>query len=358
MRHVTSQEAAQETLQELLFLKGVTPGTKSKVREFFAKKVIRDATKSFHQDPVVIHIDSPINIVGCIYGDFYDLLVIFETYGYPPQKKYLFLGDVVGFGALNSETLLLLSCLKILYPTYLFVIRGQHECRSVNRNDDFAVECKRFGDDFYDVCNDLFDNLPLAALVSGLILCVSCSIPKDISYIDEFTMFQRPYTTEDSKSFREMMFSKPDNGLDEWDMSKKFDSENPTIKLDKIVDFLERNRMELLIRSSTLVPEGYEFTFNGDRRFLTISTKPSYIVRYDKPGSLVDTASKEKTGIILELESSLKTFFRVIRPLPYAYREYYMTNEEKAYLKSKEPVSLKKGTDNVIPSYITRKKKK
>ena len=85
---------------------------------------------------------------------------------------YLFLGNYVDRGAYSLETICLMMAIKVKYPKQIFLLRGNHEDKNVNRYLGFGEECtKRLGEDInlassvFAKINEMFEYLPLAAIV-------------------------------------------------------------------------------------------------------------------------------------------------------------------------------------------------
>lgn len=74
-------------------------------------------------------VSSPVTIVGDLHGQFFDLINLFSSGGWPPETSYVFLGDFVDRGHNSVETLTLLLCLKLKYPGHITLLRGNHEVR-------------------------------------------------------------------------------------------------------------------------------------------------------------------------------------------------------------------------------------
>lgn len=96
---------------------------------------------------------------------------MFEIGGLPPVSNYLFLGDYVDRANRGIETISLLLCFKIKYPENFFILRGNHECSSINRIYGFYDECKRrYSIKLWKIFGDVFNCLPISAIVDDSIL--------------------------------------------------------------------------------------------------------------------------------------------------------------------------------------------
>ena len=112
---------------------------------------------------------------GDIRGQFYDLLSIFRKHGYPPDMRYLFLGNIINDGNFGVHCLHLLLLLKLKYPNHIYLLRGRYESKRMSYVGGFC-----------DECNDLYDNkknIPEIAKTSKQKKDISTNV--DLTYVSE-----------------------------------------------------------------------------------------------------------------------------------------------------------------------------
>ncbi|KAM0879935.1 hypothetical protein ACQ4PT_033900 [Festuca glaucescens] len=130
-----------DIIQRLLDAEHSSPEESLPLSNAEIKLLCTAATKVLLSQPTLLRFDSPINISGDIHGQYSDLLRIFSATGFPSDaNRYLFLGDYVDRGSRSIETICLLLAYKVKYPDAFFLIRGNHECSSVNHSYGFLDE--------------------------------------------------------------------------------------------------------------------------------------------------------------------------------------------------------------------------
>ena len=160
-------------IEKLLNVRSKRPGTLVELAENDVETLCQRSKQIFVEQPMFLELEPPIKIVGDIHGQYYDLLRLFEYGGYPPDANYLFLGDYVDRGKQSIESICLLLAYKIKYPENFFILRGNHECASINRIYGFYDECKRrYTPRLWKRFTDCFNCLPVAAIVADKIFCM------------------------------------------------------------------------------------------------------------------------------------------------------------------------------------------
>lgn len=155
--------------------------------------ICEKAKEIFITEENVLAIKCPVTICGDIHGQFRDLMQLFEIGGNPPDINYLFLGDYVDRGYDSVETLVYLLILKIRYPKRVYLTRGNHESEQITQTYGFYDECiRKYGSSkLWNTFIDLFNYIPLAALIDNQIFCVHGGLSPDIKNIQEIKDLDR-----------------------------------------------------------------------------------------------------------------------------------------------------------------------
>ncbi|XP_073040324.1 serine/threonine-protein phosphatase PP1 isozyme 2-like isoform X1 [Primulina eburnea] len=239
------------------------------------------------------------SLTGDIHGQYGDLLRLFEYGGFPPEANYLFLGDYVDRGKQSLETICLLLAYKIKYPENFFLLRGNHECASINRIYGFYDECKRrFNVKLWKVFTDCFNCLPVAALVDEKILCMHGGLSPDLTNLDQIRNLLRPTDVPDTGLLCDLLWSDPCREIRGWGMNDR--GVSYTFGPDKVAEFLSQQDMDLVCRAHQVVEDGYEFF--AERKLVTVFSAPNYCGEFDNAGAM------------MSVDESLMCSFQILKP--------------------------------------------
>ena len=270
------------------------------IKEDECDYVIDKSYEIFQKEESLLKIKAPLYICGDIHGQYYDLLRVFDILNYPPQSTFLFLGDYVDRGKQSLECLLLLLCLKIQYPDKIFLLRGNHECEALNKIYGFYDECKRrLSIKCFKKITNLFNMMPISALINENILCMHGGLSKDLQNIEQINKILRPTDIPNEGLLCDLLWSDPNESLTE-DFGPNERNISVTFSKDYVKNFVEKNNLDLICRAHQVVEEGFEFF--ADMKLVTIFTAPNYMGEFDNNGG------------ILEVGEDLLCKFHVLRP--------------------------------------------
>jgi len=271
------------------------------IKEDECNYIIEKAYPIFQKETSLLKISAPLYICGDIHGQYYDLLRVFDILNYPPTSTFLFLGDYVDRGKQSLECILLLLCLKIKYPDKIFLLRGNHESEAINKIYGFYDECKRrLSVKCFKKIINLFNMLPISALINENILCMHGGLSKELKTIDQINNILRPTDIPDEGLLCDLLWSDPNETLLEEDYGKNERNISVTFSKKVVKEFEEKNNLDLICRAHQVVEEGFEFF--AEMKLVTIFTAPNYMGEFDNNGG------------ILEVGEDLLCKFHILKP--------------------------------------------
>ncbi|OIR57809.1 MAG: serine/threonine-protein phosphatase PP2A catalytic subunit [Amphiamblys sp. WSBS2006] len=236
----------------------------AKAQEILAEE---ENTKTLH---------SPVTVCGDIHGQFQDLREIFQITGPVPDTSYLFLGDYVDRGYNSVECICLLLTYKIAFPSKIALLRGNHDSRQITQVYGFYDECMaKYGTSrVWRLLTDLFDYLPITALIDNEVFCVHGGLSPDITEISGVSSINRVVEIPHDGPMCDLLWSDPDEKPG-WNLSPR--GAGYFFGPDVTREFNHRNNTKLIARAHQLVMNGYSFAHNNE--VVTLFSAPNYCYR-------------------------------------------------------------------------------
>jgi len=288
-----------DIISKLLEVRGSRPGKLVNLTEGEIRGLIHKSKDIFLSQDTLLELDAPIKICGDIHGQYYDLLRLFEYGGFPPEANYLFLGDYVDRGKQSIETISLLLAYKIKYPENFFILRGNHECASINRLYGFFDECKRrYSTKLWKLFTEVFNCLPLCAIIDEKIFCTHGGLSPQLQSLDQIRQIVRPTDVPDSGLLCDLLWSDPERDLVGWGENDR--GVSFTFGANLVTQFCQRYDFDVICRAHQVVEDGYEFF--AKRQLVTIFSAPNYCGEFDNAGAM------------MSVDETLMCSFQILKP--------------------------------------------
>ncbi|OHT00437.1 serine/threonine protein phosphatase [Tritrichomonas foetus] len=269
--------------------------------------ICETAENIFRNEEILVRIPASAYIIGDLHGHFFDLIRILSFIGLPkidspssPDTNFehnnikindkindnnhftfgsiVFLGDLVDRGEFSTETVILAFLLKILFPERVFIIRGNHEFGYLCEQCGFVRELKSIYhnpvivEKFYHA----FSQMPLGALIDDKFLCIHGGIGPNWTSLSQIYNCIRPIyefgNDGDDEILDSLLWSDPSTEIDYFEPSER--GTGFLFGKNALIEFLEVNNLQAIIRGHQCVENGYRFSF--DNRLVTVFGASNY----------------------------------------------------------------------------------
>jgi len=251
--------------------------------------------KILEKEPNVLRVTVPKNgrviVVGDIHGQLIDLDTVIKKNGLPsPTQHYIFNGDFVDRGPQGPEVLWILYALKIAYPKYVNLHRGNHELRRLNMRYNFETQMRKHYDTkLFESVQATFMELPIASLIEGKVFILHGGLPAFIPKLKDYASANRHVDipkskfchTQELKLLEATLWSDPRH-IQGTEKSQR--GAGVYFGKDITKSFFKDSGIELLVRSHEVCALGYEFCH--DDRVLTIFSASCYCGLNDNKGAV------------------------------------------------------------------------
>lgn len=286
-------------IEKLLEVRGSRPGRQVQLAENDIKAIVSKSREVLISQPSLLELEAPIKICGDIHGQYYDLIRLFENGGFPPTANYLFLGDYVDRGKQGLETICLVLAFKLKFPENFFILRGNHECASINRIYGFFDECKRRHNiRLWKAFTDTFNCLPVASIIDDKIFCCHGGLSPELQTMDQIRKIARPCDVSDTGLICDLLWADPEEGLSGWGENDR--GVSYTFGSDVVEKFIRKHDFDLICRAHQVVEDGYQFF--SKRQLITLFSAPNYCNEFDN------------SGAVMSVDIELMCSFQILKP--------------------------------------------
>jgi diadenosine tetraphosphatase ApaH/serine/threonine PP2A family protein phosphatase len=274
------------------------------VAEDTVNRVLEALMTDLSREDTLLVLQSPIVVCGNTQGQYEDLMFLFQTATGDPNgditgHKFLFLGDYVGRGYYSLNTFLLLATYKLQFRDQVWLLRGHQESRVCAERYGLHHEIMTSyaNQAIFMKAMEVFDLLPLAAVIDSDVFCVHGGLSPEISLCQQVSAIQRRQEIPIEGPFADIIWSDPCEtpgltwaGHPRW--AGFLFGQAPAMQ------FNHANRLRLIARSHQLADTGFRWHFGGNEeneepvdeaegRLLSVWSAPNYSYAYANRASVL-----------------------------------------------------------------------
>ncbi|EGW14680.1 Serine/threonine-protein phosphatase PP1-gamma catalytic subunit [Cricetulus griseus] len=279
-------------IHRVLEVRGSKPGKNVQLPENEIRGLFLKSREIFLSQPILLELKAPLKICGDIHGQYYDLLRLFEYSGFPPE---LFVSwGLYGQGQAVTGDNLPLAGLQNQVSGEFFLLRGKHECASINRIYGFYDECKRrYNIKLWKRFTDCFNCLPIAPIMDENIFCCHGGLSPDLQSMEQIRPIVRPTDVAEQGLLCDILWSDPDKDVL---AGVKMTEECPSHLVQKWLQNFSISIIWILyVEPITWLKMGMSF-------LQTLFSAPNYCGEFDNAGAM------------MSVDETLMCSFQILKP--------------------------------------------
>ena len=258
------------------------------VSEYEINHLCQDAKRVLLNDPMLLELSGPVTIFGDIHGQYIDLLRWLDRVKMPPESKFLFLGDYVDRGDNSIEVMCLLLALKIKFPEHVFLLRGNHEISGISYDYGFYDECcEAMDESVWYSFKEIFDYLPIAAVVNGSIFCVHGGLSPELESLEQIRELKRPLNPDKSVLVSDLLWGDPTKRVEKFEDNTDR-GHGYFFGEEAVKEFLQKMGLSMVCRGHEVMEKGFKIHFPETAPVATVFSAPNYCGDYDNTAAVMN----------------------------------------------------------------------
>uniref|UniRef100_A0A0R3RJ19 SER_THR_PHOSPHATASE domain-containing protein n=1 Tax=Elaeophora elaphi TaxID=1147741 RepID=A0A0R3RJ19_9BILA len=227
-------------------------------------ELLSELSEILRTEDSLIEISADVVVIGELRGRYSDLLRWFQLYGYPPKRRYLFLGGIIDQESSESiETLAFLAAYKVTTPNHIYMIRGATEFFPFQIRKRFSVKLSIVLSAFITrICSEM----PVAATIGNTIFAVHSGISSQLKSLERIKKIERPPLKWDCGILCDLILGMPTTAIEKFQKIK--DGRGHLFGAKAVEEFMRQLQLKLIIRTHTPYEKGH-FTF-ASKQLLSI----------------------------------------------------------------------------------------